>query len=348
MKQTTHNSDSTINPFALPQTLLKDAKHQLHISRFLYFIHQYPDSIFHLQQALELLAKAFVTASTNNTNIKAFGHDICKVAPNVWKDIEKDWLNPSDPNHTQKAETAEFLKKWVVEHSLEEKINDNPDLQKILALPLPVLMEHYHSAVWKKGTSQNSRTAEADKLFGTGHSTEEVQQYLNDIRKNEEELKNIQKIQKHRIPDSEILGFFDIFTQPDRTRSPTFQKMKEQERLKNYKNTYLKTKEGKITASCVISVFRYAQTIPEMLIPLSILIQEHQQPCRYLDPANPQETDPHVVYNRNHYLIKNYSVLYRHMRILATHINRNTIYLMRLDNAGILKKVQKIVKKSRK
>lgn len=345
MKSTTHNPDNTINPFILPQMLLKDAKRQLQVSRVLYFLHQYPDSVFHLQQALELLAKAFVTASTNSTNIKAFGHDICKVAPNVWKDIEKDWLNPSDPNHTQKAEMTESLKKWVLEHGLEEKINDNPDLQNILLLSLAELMERYHSAIGNKGTSLNSRTDEAKKLFGTEHSAAAVQEYLNDIRKAGMKLKEIQKILKQGIPDSEILSFFDMLTQPSRIRSPTFQKVKEQERLTNYKNTYFKKKGDKVTTALVISVYRYAHAIPEILFPLSFLIQEHQQPCRYLDPADPQGTSPCIVYNRKHYLINNYSILYRHMRILATQIDRDITYLIRLDNAGILKKLRKSAKK---
>ena len=175
MNQTTHNSDITIDPFILPQVLYKNAKHQLHVSCGLYLLHQYPDSVFHLQQALELLAKAFVTASTNSTNIKAFGHDICNVVPNVWKDIEKDWLNPNDPNHLLKSEIAEYLKESVVKNTFDGKNSVSKELQAIYALPLPKLLEYYQSEIWKNN-SQNSRTDKAKKLFGVEHSTEEIQQ----------------------------------------------------------------------------------------------------------------------------------------------------------------------------
>lgn len=347
MNQTTHNSDITIDPFILPQVLYKNAKHQLHVSCGLYLLHQYPDSVFHLQQALELLAKAFVTASTNSTNIKAFGHDICNVVPNVWKDIEKDWLNPNDPNHLQKSEIAEYLKESVVKNTFDGKNSVSKELQAIYALPLPKLLEYYQSEIWKNN-SQNIRTDKAKKLFGVEHSTEEIQQYLNDIRTAGVRLQKTQKILKHGVSDEEILRFFDTLTRPSKTRSPTYQKVKEQERLKKYKNTYFKTKEDKKTTTDLIFIFHSSQMIPEMLLPLSYLIQEHQQPSRYLDPTNPLETDPLIVYNRKHYLIKNYIFLYRHMCSLARNVNRDIKFLMQLDNAGILKKVAKLQKKHHK
>ena len=344
MKSVKRNSHTTMDPFCLPELLLKNAKSQLRISFSLYLRFKGPDSIFHLQQALELAGKSFVTASTNSINIKAFGHDICKVAPNVWKDIEKDWSEPSDP---QKAEIIESLKSWIVNNGLDEKISNCKELQAIYALPLPKLLECYQSEIWKDN-SQTRRTDKAKKLFGVEHSTEEIQQYLNDIRTAGVRLQKTQKILKHGVSDEEILRFFDTLTRPSKTRSPTYQKVKEQERLKKYKNTYFKTKEDKKTTTDLIFIFHSSQMIPEMLLPLSYLIQEHQQPSRYLDPTNPLETDPLIVYNRKHYLIKNYIFLYRHMCSLARNVNRDIKFLMQLDNAGILKKVAKLQKKHHK
>lgn len=344
MKSVKRNSHTTMDPFCLPELLLKNAKSQLRISFSLYLRFKGPDSIFHLQQALELAGKSFVTASTNSINIKAFGHDICKVAPNVWKDIEKDWSEPSDP---QKAEIIESLKSWIVNNGLDEKISNCKELQAIYALPLPKLLECYQSEIWKDN-SQTRRTDKAKKLFGVEHSTEEIQQYLNDIKKAGKEFQNIRKILRHGASDSEILSFFDMLTRPEQTRSLTYQKVKEQERLKNYKKTFFKTNNDKKSYMYAIYVFRNIQTIPKMLIPLCILIQEHQQPCRYLDPDNPQETDPLTVYNRKHYLIKNYFVLYQHMRILSKQINQHTKCLKRLDETGTMKKLQRNRKKIRK